>query len=51
MIFLLPKYVARKYAPYIKPIIITVAITDGSKSELLANPSIIVIINCIPKIE
>ena len=33
------------------PIIITVAIADGNKSFLLANPDIIVIANCIPNIE
>ena len=51
MIFLLPKYVAKKYAPYIAPIITTVATIDGNKSSELANPFITVIENCIPNIE
>lgn len=51
MMFLLPKYVAKKYAPYITPIIITVTTADGNKSSLLAKPDISSIANCIPNTE
>ena len=49
--FLLPKYVAKKYNPYITPIITVVTITDGNNSSSDASEAIIDNINLIPNIE
>ena len=49
--FLLPIYVAKKYNPYITPIITAVTITEGNNSFGDANVASIDNTNLIPNIE
>ena len=51
MIFLLPIYVAKKYNPYITPIITAVTTTEGNNSSGDASVASIDNMNFIPNIE